>query len=105
MLEGVFDFFARCFELKTAGWFVLFAFTGLGYTLIAVMLGDQGSALLGTPILALGAAVGNAAFADLGIQSSADPLVNMTVGMAAGMMVGAGLMVGLLWSWNASMGR
>ena len=101
MLDAVLDFFARCFELKMAGWFVLMVFTGLGYTLIAAMLGDHGSAMLGAPILAFGAAVGNVVFADLGIQSSADPLVNLTVGMGAGMMVGAGLMLLILWGWSA----
>lgn len=105
MLDVVMDFFSRCFELKMGGWFVLLVFTGAGYTLIALMLGDHGSALLGAPVLAFGAAVGNVVVSDLGVQTSADPLVNMTVGMAAGMMVGAAVVVLFLWSWNASTGR
>ena len=101
----VLDFIVRSFELDMGGWLVLLAFGGAGYTLISQMLGDQGSAMLGAPILVLGGAIGNRAFSEIGIQLASDKLVNMTIGMAAGMFVGSLLMVLVMWSWNATMAR
>ncbi len=99
------DFLARCFALDMAGWLVLIVIGGAGYTLISQMVGDHLSALLGAPILVLGAAIGNAAMADLGVVSTNDKVLNMSISMTGGMLMGAGVVVLVLWGWNALMAR
>lgn len=101
----IMDFLARCFELDSAGWSVLMMLCGAGYVLLSQMMGEHSPALLGTPIFALCAAIGNRAIVDLGLVAASDKIMNMVVGMTAGMLVGAFLVVGLLWSWNAAMAR
>ena len=100
----VIDFLVRSFELDFGGWLVLWAFGGFGYVLLSQML-DHGTALLGTPILVVSAAAGNLGLAMAGVQMASDKILNMTVGMAAGMFAGAILLVAILWSWNASLAR
>ncbi len=101
----VMDFLARCFELDFPSWCVLVMLCGAGYVLLSQMMGEHGPALLGTPILAVSAAIGNRAIVDLGLIVASDKVMSMVVGMTAGMLVGAFLVVGILWSWNATMAR
>jgi hypothetical protein len=105
MLEQVIDFVTRSFTLDTAGWLVLLSFAAAGYTLIALMLEDHGAAILGAPMLLVGSATGYRAMLELGIQVAPDKLMNMAIGMAGCMLISGLLLVFLLWSWNASMGR
>ena len=104
-LDYVMTFVTNSFALDTAGWLVLIAFAGAGYTLLAVMLGDHGPALLGAPVLVCGTAFGNRALSELGVQLAGDKLMNMAVGMAASMLLSAVLLVLILWSWSASLAR
>ncbi len=104
-MEALLYFLSRCFELDTAGWLMLIAIGGAGYTIISQMIGDHGSALLGAPILVLCSAIGNIAMADLGVASASDKVMNMAVGMTAGMLVGTFIVVFILWGWNAAMAR
>lgn len=99
------DFLARCFELDMAGWLMLIVIGGTGYTLISQMVGDHLSAMLGAPILVLGAAIGNGAMTDLGFISTTDKVLNMSISMTAGMLIGGGVVVLVLWGWNAMMAR
>ena len=99
------DFLARCFELDTASWMVLVMLCGAGYVLLSQMMGDHGPAVLGTPILAICATVANRGLFDIGVSVASDKIMNMVVGMTAGMLVGAFLVVGIIWSWNATMAR
>lgn len=99
------EFLARCFELDQASWAVLMILCGAGYVLLSQMMGEHGPAVLGTPILAVCATVGNRAIVDLGLVAASDKVMNMVVGMTGGMLIGAFLVVGLLWSWNAAMAR
>lgn len=99
------EFMQRCFELDMAGWIVLGAIGAAGYTLISQMLGDHMSAVIGAPILMLGAAIGNASMADLGVVSTSDKVLNMSISMTGGMLAGAIVVVAVLWGWNALMAR
>ncbi len=99
------DFLARCFELDTASWMVLVMLCAAGYVLLSQMMGEHGPAVLGTPILALCATIANRAMSDVGVVAANDKVMNMVVGMTGGMLVGAFLLVGLLWSWNTVMAR
>lgn len=101
----VMDFLVRCFELDFQSWCVLVMLCGAGYVLLSQMTGEHGPALLGTPILAVFATMGNRAIVDLGLVAASDKVMNMVVGMTAGMLVGAFVVVGILWSWNATMAR
>lgn len=99
------EFMERCFTLDTGGWIVLIMFAGVGYVLFSQILGDHMFALLGTPFLVMGAAIGNVLLADAGVQLAADKGVNGAANMAIGMLAGGIVSVGLLWSWNAMMNR
>lgn len=105
ILEQAMDFAARSFALDIAGWLVLISFAAAGYTLIALMLDDQATAMLGTPILVFGSAMGFRALTDIGIQLAPDKLMNMSIGMALCMLLSGVLFVVALWSWNATMAR
>lgn len=99
------DFLARCFVLDFSGWVVLMFLVGTGYTLLSQMLGEQMPALLGSPILVLSAVIGNQVIADVGVISVNDKVMNMVVGMTAGMMLGGVLVVIVLWGYNAMLSR
>jgi hypothetical protein len=99
------EFLARCFELDQASWAVLMILSGAGYVLLSQMIGEHGPAVLGKPILAVCAAIGNRAIVDMGLVAASDKVMNMVVGMTGGMLIGAIFLVGLLWSWNATMAR
>lgn len=99
------DFLVRSLELDTTGWIVLIMIGMAVYTLVSQMLGDHASALLVTPLVLAGSAIGNRAAHDFGIFSVSDKIMNTITGMSAGMLVGAILAVILLWSWNAAMAR
>lgn len=99
------DFLARCFELDFSGWLVLTILAGTGYTLLSQMLGEQLPALIGSPILVLSAAIGNLLVAETGLVSAGDKLMNMVVGMTAGMMIGGFVVVAFLWGFNALVER
>lgn len=99
------EFLARCFELDQSSWAVLLMLCGAGYALLSQMLGEHAPAVMGTPILAVCAAVGSRAIVDLGLVAADDKVMNMVVGMTGGMLIGAFLVVGLLWAWNAAMAR
>lgn len=102
MLEMTWDFIVRSFDLDLAGWFVLIAIGMAGYTLFSQMIGDHSSALLGTPMLVIGAALGHRASFELGLINVGDKLMNLVAGMSAGMLLGAAVAITIMWSWNAA---
>ncbi len=90
----------QSFVLTSAGWFILCLLAAAGYAMISQMLEDQSSAILGTPILVVGAALGQYLMREFGVSFSHDKTVNMGIGMAAGMFASAIVIVGVLWSWG-----
>jgi nitrate reductase gamma subunit len=61
--------------------------------------------MLGTPMLVVGAALGHRLFQDYGIQTGADKLSEMVIGMVAGMMIAGILLIATLWLWTARLAR
>jgi len=104
-LEAALEFVTQSFQLDMGGWVTLIAFAVIGYTLIALMLDDHLSALLGSPLLVAGTALGNRALSELGVQLASDKVINMVIGMASCMLASGVLFVLILWVWSTSMAR
>lgn len=95
------DFVTRAFVLGSAGWFLLIMVGMCTYVLISQMLDDNLQALLGTPVLLFGAALGQHAFREMGIALNGDKTVSMGIGMMIGLICSSIVLVLCLWAVNA----
>lgn len=99
------EFIERSLVLSTAGWFLLIGLGLCSFVLISQMLEDFGLAVLGSPVLMLGAAIGNQTFRELGIPLSSDKIVSMGIGFMIGLIVSSIFLVGTLITINTIRGR
>lgn len=99
------EFIERAFVLGSAGWFLLIMLAMCTYVLISQMLDDHFMALVGTPILALGAAVGHQLLKEQGVALSSDKVVTMGIGFMIGLVTTAVLLVSCALLVNVVRGR
>ena len=95
------EFIGRSFVLGSAGWFLLIMLGFATYVLISQMLEDNVQALLGTPLLMMGAAIGQHVFRELAIPLSNDKTVAMGIGMMIGLVATSIVAVLILWAVSA----
>jgi drug/metabolite transporter superfamily protein YnfA len=100
MLTATGAFIEQAFVLNSAAWFLMAVFAIAGGWLIQATLDDSASALLGTPMLVFGAAVGQHTLKEFGIRLTSDKMVNTSFGMAIGMFIAAIMFVCLMWAWG-----
>lgn len=99
------EFIERAFVLGAAGWFLLLVLGFSAYVLISQMLDDHLSALLGTPCLMVGAAVGNQLLKEHGVSLSSDKIITMGAGFMIGLVATAVLLASCALIVNTLRGR
>lgn len=95
----------RSFVLSSAGWFLLFMMGFCSYVLISQMLDDHMSAMMGTPVVTFGAAVGQQFLRENGIQFNGDRTVDTGIGMMLGLIAASIVMSLMLWAVRAARAR
>ncbi len=99
------DFIERAFVLGSAGWFLLITLGICAYTLISQMLDDHLQAMIGTPILMIGSALGHQLLKEQGVSLSSDKVISMGVGFMIGLVATAVLLVSCALVVNTLRGR
>jgi hypothetical protein len=99
------EFIERAFVLGSAGWFLLITLGICAYTLISQMLDDHLQAMIGTPILMIGSALGHQLLKEQGISLSSDKVISMGVGFMIGLVATAVLLVSCALVVNTLRGR